>query len=110
MDIYFSVSLPTEFIMNHITPKVAVFVWFFLIIATLTIAWLVDSSEQIGDSTIVLLLFVAAIKSHLLIHYFMEVKWADRSWQLAFGIWVWLVFSVLALFWTFNSMLVYMFL
>ena len=85
--------------MNHITPRAAIWVWLFLVVATLGVAWLAEGSAHISATTLVLLLLIAAVKTHLLILYFMEIKWAPIEWKITFGLWVWVVFALILTLW-----------
>lgn len=62
-------------------------VWAALVLATLAGAWLAEHPSA-GRWTVPLLMLFAALKVHGVVTYFMELQAAPRAWRLAFGAWV----------------------
>lgn len=73
--------------MNHITPLQALRVWFILVAATLTSAWLAEHHGMAGQWTVAAVIGVAAFKVRLVMLHFMELKHAPWRWRAAFEAW-----------------------
>jgi len=73
-------------------------VWALLTAATLA-AWLIsrdsDVSQRIDAAVTVSVLLVAALKSQLVIRYFMEVRHAPRWLQRTMSAWLLVLFALL---------------
>ena len=82
--------------MNHASPRRAILAWLFLVTATLCSGWLAEHHGLAGCWTASAVIFVAAIKIHVVMTYFMELDQAPRRWRMAFGTWTVLFPSLIA--------------
>lgn len=89
--------------MSHVSPKQAIFVWLFLVVATLSSGWLAEHHGLAGRWTAAAVMLVAALKGRAVILYFMELKAAPRAWRLAFEAWIWLSTSLIVLVWSLGG-------
>lgn len=85
--------------MNHTSSRQAVYVWLFLITATLTSGWLAEHHGIAGRWSAAAVMFVAALKARAVILYFMELKGGHRAWRLAFELWILLVTGLIVGLW-----------
>lgn len=90
--------------MTHTTPRLATFVWLFLICATLLSAWLAEHHGFAGDWTAAVVMLVAAVKGRAVILHFMEVKTLPLAWRIAYEAWMWLVCILIVAFWAFPGL------
>lgn len=84
--------------MEHVTGRQAIWVWLFLVVASLFTAWVADDGVVFGTWTVVVLL-VALVKARAVILYYMEVRCAPWQLRLAFEAWAWGVTIVIGTFW-----------
>lgn len=73
--------------MTHLTPRLAVLVWLFLVGATLGSAWLAEHHAVAGQLTAAFVMLVAFFKGRAIMLYFMELRGAPLAWRMAFEIW-----------------------
>ena len=85
--------------MTHLTPRMAVLVWLFLVAATLGSAWLAEHHAIAGQLTAVFVMLVAYLKGRAIMLYFMELRGAPVAWRIAFEIWCVVTISVIVSLW-----------
>jgi len=73
---------------NAISSRFLVFVWAFLVVATLGSNVLVYFHALSGESLAAVVMLIAAIKVRAVFRYYMELKYAPLSWQLTFDAWL----------------------
>lgn len=89
--------------MNHVSPRQALGVWLFLVIATLSSGWLAEHHGLAGRWTAAAVMLVAAVKGRAVILYFMELKGAPWAWRLAFESWIWLCAAAIVALWAMSD-------
>ena len=85
--------------MDHVSSRQAVWVWLFLVIASLITAWVADDGDLLGRWTVIVVLAIALLKARGVILYYMEVRYAPWQLRLAFEAWVIVVTLVIGGFW-----------
>jgi len=85
--------------MAHVSSRQAVFVWLFLIVASLLTAWAADGGNVFGRWTVIAILVIALLKARAVILYYMEVRCAPWQLRLAFESWVAVVALIIAGLW-----------
>jgi len=73
---------------NAISPRFLIFVWVFLVVATLGTNLLVYFQALTSEWMAAVVMLVAAVKIRAVLSYYMELKFAPMSWQLTFDIWL----------------------
>ncbi len=85
--------------MEHVSSRQAVWVWLFLVIASLLTAWAADDGNLLGRWTVVAVLAIALLKARGVILYYMEGRYAPRQLRVAFEAWSFLVALVIGGLW-----------
>ena len=85
--------------MEHVNSRQAVWVWLFLVIASLFTAWVADDGNLFGRWTVAAVLVIALLKARGVILYYMEVRCAPWQLRLAFEAWAALVTLVIGGLW-----------
>ena len=73
--------------MAHVSSRQALWVWLFLVVASLLTAWVADHGVMFGRWTVIAVLVIALLKARAVILYYMEVRCAPRQLRLAFEAW-----------------------
>lgn len=89
--------------MTQLSPRSAVFVWSFLVIATLCTAWLAEHHGAAGHWTAAVVMLVAALKGRAIVLYYMELKDAPLAWRLVFEAWLAIATLVILAFWALSA-------
>ena len=85
--------------MTHLTPRLALLVWLFLVTATLGSAWLAEHHAFAGRLTAAFVMLVALFKGRAIMLYFMELRGAPLAWRMAFEVWGVAVTVVIVGYW-----------
>ncbi len=85
--------------MEHVSSRQAVWVWLFLVIASLLTAWVADGGNLFGRWTVAAVLVIALLKARAVILYYMEVRCAPWQLRLAFEAWAALVTLLIGGLW-----------
>jgi hypothetical protein len=85
--------------MEHVTSRQAVWVWLFLVIASLLTARVADGGNLFGRWTLIAILVIALLKARAVILYYMEVRCAPWQLRLAFEAWAALVTLIIGGLW-----------
>jgi caa(3)-type oxidase subunit IV len=85
--------------MEHVSSRQAVWVWLFLVIASLLTAWAADGGNLFGRWTVIAVLVIAFMKARGVILYYMEVRCAPWQLRLAFEAWAVVVTLVIGGTW-----------
>lgn len=88
--------------MSHLSSRTAVWVWVFLVLATLASAWLAEHHGLAGRWTVAVIMLVAAFKARAVIMYFMELKSAPAVWRRLFEAWLWISVLQIVAFWAWG--------
>ena len=73
--------------MQHVSSRQALYVWLFLVIASLFTAWVADGGALFGRWTVAAILAIAFFKARAVILYYMEVGSGPWQLRLAFEAW-----------------------
>ncbi|AKH68721.1 Prokaryotic Cytochrome C oxidase subunit IV [Spongiibacter sp. IMCC21906] len=84
---------------KHVSSKQAVGIWLFLVVASISVAWLGDHHGIFGAWTVVAVVLVAAIKARAIILYYMDVKFAPLQLRLPFELWLLACTGIILGFW-----------
>ena len=85
--------------MDHVTSRQAIWVWLFLVVASLFTAWVADDGVIFGVWTAIAVLFIALVKARAVILYYMEIRCAPWQLRLTFEVWAWGVTALIGGFW-----------
>ncbi len=85
--------------MGHVSSPQALWVWLFLVIASLLTARVADHGSVFGSWTVIALLVIALLKARAVILYYMQVHSAPWQLRLAFDAWVAFVTVVVGGLW-----------
>jgi hypothetical protein len=85
--------------MTRLREASALQIWLVLVLATV-LSWCVGThagvlAAEYHRVVTAVVLFVAFVKAHLIIHHFMEVRAAPRALRLAMAAWVAVVFAAI---------------
>jgi hypothetical protein len=102
-DFVFTGGIMSHFSSHHTSSKVAVMIWLFLVVASISIGWLADHHGVFAQWTVPIVVLIAAIKARAIILYFMEVKHAPWKLRLIFEVWVVVCACLIVCFWWFQG-------
>lgn len=85
--------------MAHVSSRQALWVWLFLVVASLLTARIADHGGVFGSWTVIAILLIALLKARAVILYYMQVCCAPWQLRLAFETWVAFVTMVVGGLW-----------